>query len=95
MTPYEIKEYLKAYAKRKKETLREQAIISFNHAYIIGQMFSGDGKIPQLHELYPGLFEPPAPQSDKQDWRVMKARIEAYSAQMKKQKGSGADGSNS
>ena len=97
MTYFEIKEHIKAYAKRNKESMREKAILSYNHAHLIAQLvgisFSGEGKVPQLHDIYPSLFDAPELQGQQQDWRIMKARIEAYSLEMRK-RGDKANGDN-
>lgn len=96
MTVFEIREHIKIYAKRRKEDMRERAIHFYNHAQLLAlmiqKMITGEGQIPQLHEMYPSLFEAPQPQ--QQDWRIMKARIEAYSAEIRKRGEADGQGNN-
>jgi hypothetical protein len=90
MTYLEIKTAIQAYEARTRFDLQHQALLSWHHAQLIGQLVSrvmGSKKAPpELHEAFPGIFpEELVKQAEKQqDWRVMKERVAAYGAQHRK-----------
>lgn len=72
-TPGEIADALLSYHRRRKAALTERAAMDYRLASLIGLAFCG--KVPPLHEAYPGLFDAP---DVVQDWRVAKDRLMRY-----------------
>ena len=59
---------------RDKEFLQTLAWIVYNGAALTSVAVNDPKKFPKLEDAFPNLFE----RKEQQDWRVMKARIEAF-----------------
>lgn len=89
MTITEVLDVIKSYNSRLKSEMQFKAIASYSQAILIvngvRSMFSKEPyNTPQLHELYPNLFEAPPKKEVQQDENVMKARLLAYAEALKK-----------
>lgn len=89
MTIAEVLDVIKSYNSKLKSEMQFKAIISYSQAILIvngvRSMFSKESyTIPQLHELYPSLFEAPPKKEMQQNENVMKARLLAYAEAWKK-----------
>lgn len=89
MTIAEVLDVIKAYNSRVKSEMQFKAIVSYSQTVLIvngvKSMFSKDKyNMPQLHDLYPNLFEAPTKKEMQQDENVMKARLLAYAEALKK-----------
>lgn len=64
------------------------AVIAFRQAHVISSLvaksFGGKHETPTLSEAFPGIFPEEITKSKQQDWRIMKARMEAYAADRQK-----------
>lgn len=77
---------IQAYNERQKEEMQFQAICAYSTARTITQGIAvafGKEKFPQLHEVFPTLFEEPKPK--QQDYRKIQAIMMAYNEAWKKQ----------
>lgn len=89
MTIREVLDVIKAYNSRIKNEMQFKAMVSYSQTVLIvngiKSMFSKDRyNMPQLHELYPNLFDAPPKKEVQQDENVMKARLLAYAEALKK-----------
>ena len=76
MTATEIALAVHAKHEQNKEKAQMQAWIAHSTAALIGLAVNEPKKFPNLEAAFPSLFEKKIQQ--KQDWRIMKARMEAY-----------------
>lgn len=85
MTFGEIIDVVEAFNDNKLEEMKYNAILAYQTGRIVtigvGNAFDG-GEFPQIHEIFPGLFEPP--KVVQQDSEVMKARLMSYVEEWKK-----------
>ena len=85
MTLGEIIDTVEAYNDNKLDEMKYRAMLAYQTGRIVaigvGNAFGG-GEFPQIHDIFPGLFEPP--KVVQQDSEVMKARIMAYAEAWKK-----------
>ena len=72
-TPGEIADAALSHHRRRKAALTERASMDYRLAILIELAFCG--KVPPLHEAYPGLFDA---QDVVQDWRIAKERLMRY-----------------
>lgn len=79
MTLGEIIDSIEAYNENKLDEMKYNAMLAYQTGRIVaigvGNAFGG-GEFPQIHEIFPGLFEPP--KLVQQDSELMKARLMAY-----------------
>lgn len=79
---------LRHAAERQQAELRIQAILAYRHADVLGAIVSkiagGKGKVPTIYEAFPGIF-PEEARPLQQNWQLMKARVETYAAERRKQ----------
>lgn len=79
MTIAEINLYIETENIKRKEEEKRNALLIYNHAYLVGIAVSAfnpisDGvKYPQIYEVFPEIFEREKPQ--QQDWRIAKERL--------------------
>ena len=59
---------------QNKELAQMLAWIVYNGAALTGVAINEPKKFPRLEDAFPSLFE----RKDQQDWRLMKARMEAF-----------------
>ena len=86
LTIQEIIDMIEAYNEVQKEEMQFQAICAYSTAHTITQGIAvafGKEKFPQLHEVFPSLFEKPKPV--QQYYRKMHAIMMAYNEAWKKQ----------
>lgn len=85
MTLGEIIDTVEAYNDNKIDEMKYNAMLAYQTGRLVaigvGNAFSGE-EFPQIHEIFPGLFE--APKVVQQDSELMKARIMAYAEAWKK-----------
>jgi hypothetical protein len=82
---------IKGYRKREQTALQAQALVAYRQAQylgnIIGVMLDGKQKLLTMTEAFPGIFpefeQLQAQGIRQQDWRLIKARIEEYSARQR------------
>lgn len=93
MTYREIVAAIKGYEVRTKAKfeadMQLQAMIAYRQADLIAshmaRIWGGKHKPPTMQEAFPGIF--PEEQNKQQDWRVMKARLEAYADAWRRKRG--------
>lgn len=90
MSLKQIEVAVKGFQERRRVELQEQAVIAWRMAdhiaYNIGAMFNNKTQPLAVHEAFPGFFpelERPK-QPVQQDWRIAKARMEAFAIERKK-----------
>ena len=76
MTVDDIALAAQARQERDKEFTQTLAWIIYNGAALTGVAVNDPKKFPKPEEAFPGLFE----RKEQQDWRMMKARMEAFAA---------------
>lgn len=85
MTLSEIIDSIEAYNDNKLDEMKYNAMLAYQTGRIVaigvGNALGG-GELPRIHEIFPGLFEPP--KVEQQDSELMKARIMAYAEAWKK-----------
>lgn len=85
MTLGEMIDVVDAYNANKLDEMKYNAMLAYQTGRLVaigvGNAFGG-GEFPQIHEIFPGLFE--APKVVQQDSELMKARIMAYAEAWKK-----------
>lgn len=85
MTLGEIIDTVEAYNDDKLDEMKYNSMLAYQTGRLVaigvGNAFGG-GEFPQIHEIFPGLFE--APKVVQQDSELMKARIMAYAEAWKK-----------
>lgn len=74
MTTDEIALVAQAKQAQQKEFAQTIAWIAYNAAALTGVAVNNPQKFPKLEDAFPSLFE----REQQQDWRVMKARMEAW-----------------
>lgn len=74
----EVEQVVNARLKRQQEQTKLQATMLWKLGNLIAFAVHDPKHYLPLHEAFPGLFR--APQEQQTDWRVMKARMTAYSA---------------
>lgn len=84
MTYKEIIVSIRASEKRRRDDLQTRAALAYRQADLIaafvGCVFGSKQRPPSMDEVFPGLF----PERPKQDWRLMKARVQAYADDRRK-----------
>ena len=65
-----------ADSERKKEFMKIMAFMVHNGAALTGIAINNPAKFPDLETAFPTLFKSEA----QTDWRVMRARMEAFAA---------------
>ncbi len=86
LTITETIDMIQAYNERQKEEMQFQAICAYSTARTITHGIAvafGKEKFPQLHEVFPTLFEKPIPK--QQDYRQIQAIMRSYNEAWKKQ----------
>ncbi len=76
MSLSEITAVIGAFRKQKREQLRERCTLDYALAKLISYSVNAPDKFPDKTEVYPFLEKE---QSDDEDWRLLKARINAMS----------------
>lgn len=91
MTLWELERAMKAKQKQQKQELQTRAFIAYQQAGVtaalMARAWGSKQKVPELSTVFPGLFpadEQDGRQSRQQDWRIMKARMEAYAEARRK-----------
>lgn len=74
----EVQDMIDGIYRAEKEELKVSASMNYSLAILIGHAvqccFSKGSKMPEIHEVYPNLFEAPK----QQDWRITKERMLRY-----------------
>ena len=82
---------MKAYSSKIKRERQDKAFFDYQLSNLIGisvsRLFSSDSSLPQIHEAYPSIFEPPS-QEELANMEAMKykARMLEYTEQHNAQK---------
>jgi len=74
MTAKDIELATNVHYEKNKEFVKLLAWAVHNGAALVGIAINDPKKYPRLGEAFPHLFE----QEEKQDWQLMKARMEAF-----------------
>lgn len=103
MTFKEISAAINAYSKRTETDMRISAIVAYHQARLIshqvGIILGSKAQPQEIFEAFPSFFPHLEKQATlrnqkQQDWRVMKARIDAYAAEKRKRGGEKVNGNN-
>ena len=69
----EIRDLMESYQRRETAKAKQQAAMNYRLSALVSSALVG--KLPPIHEAYPGLFDPP---DAGQDWRIAKVRLLRY-----------------
>lgn len=89
MTYAEIIAKVKAHRKVEKEQIQLKAMFTYKLGNLIGLAFNEPSKYPSTVKLAfegMGIFDEEEKEPVKQDWRIMKERMQTY-ANLKKKRG--------
>ena len=79
MTFGEVIDTIEAYNNNKLEEMKYSAMMAYQTGRLVaigvGNAFGG-GEFPQIHDIFPGLFD--KPELKQQDGELMKARLMSY-----------------
>lgn len=82
----EMLRYMKAYSNRLQRERQDRAFFDYQLSNLIGisvsRLFSSDSSLPEISDVYPGIFEPPSEEDlMAQEVMRMKARMIEYTEQ--------------
>lgn len=82
----EMLRYMKAYSNRLHRERQDRAFFDYQLSNLIGisvsRLFSSDSSLPDISDVYPGIFEPPSEEElMAQEVMKMKARMIEYTEQ--------------
>ena len=82
----EMLRYMKAYSNRLQRERQDRAFFDYQLSNLIGisvsRLFSSDSSLPDISDVYPGIFEPPSEEElMNQEVMRMKARMLEYTEQ--------------
>jgi hypothetical protein len=82
----EMLRYMKAYSNRLHRERQDRAFFDYQLSNLIGisvsRLFSSDSSLPDISDVYPGIFEPPSEEElMTQEIMKMKARMIEYTEQ--------------
>lgn len=69
----EIRDRMESHKRCEIAKVKQQAAMHYRLAALVSSAIAG--KLPPIHEAYPGIYDPP---EAKQDWRVAKVRLLKY-----------------
>jgi hypothetical protein len=77
---------MKAYSNRLQRERQDRAFFDYQLSNLIGisvsRLFSSDSSLPDISDVYPGIFEPPSEEElMNQEVMRMKARMLEYTEQ--------------
>ena len=71
----EVRDRIESYHRQQTAMVKQRAVMDYRMAALVSAACAG--KMPPIHEAYPGMFDPPP---IGQDWREAKARLLNFAA---------------